>query len=206
MKEQKLTSIVAFILVLLLVLPFAGCAGAAPSLDTLKERFVYLIEESKELNTLFFGKGLPVFRRDGKLSDRKMIYYVDEVRGYDRVMENSAYYSIDEMKAQAELVFSEDYLSELYEGAFDGIMMDDSSAYLRFYDNGEWLHQNTNAIDFGLSERIYDYSTMKIVEPSTADYVNVSVESYSLGDPTVREVFLSFVYENGNWYLDSPTY
>lgn len=206
MKEQKLTSIVAFILVLLLVLPFAGCAGAAPSLDTLKERFVYLIEESKELNTLFFGKGLPVFRRDGKLSDRKMIYYVDEVRGYDRVMENSAYYSIDEMKAQVELIFSEDYLSELYEGAFDGIMMDDSSAYLRFYDNGEWLHQNTNAIDFGLSERIYDYSTMKIVEPSTGDYVNISIESYTLADPTKREVSLSFVYENGNWYLDSPTY
>jgi hypothetical protein len=77
---------------------------------------------------------------------------------------------------------------------------------VRFYDNGEWLYQNTNATDFGLSERIYDYSTMKIVEPSVADYVNVSVESYSLSDPTVREVFLSFVYENGNWYLDSPTY
>ena len=135
-----------------------------------------------------------------------MIYYVDEVSGYDRVMDNSPYYSIDEIKAKAEQVFSKDYLSELYESAFDGIMMDDSSAYLRFYDNGEWLHQNTNAMDFGLSERIYDYSTMKIVEPSTTDYVNISIESYTLADPTKREVFLSFVYENGNWYLDSPTY
>ena len=206
MKNKKLTTLVALTLVLLLVLPLAGCAGTAPSLDTLNERFVYLIEESKELNTLFFGKGLPVFRRDESLSDRKMIYYVDEVSGYDRVMENSPYYSIDEMKAKAELVFSKDYLSDLYESAFDGIMMDDSSAYLRFYDNGEWLHQNTNAMDFGLSERIYDYSTMKIVEPSTTDYVNISIESYTLADPTRREVSLSFVYENGNWFLDSPTY
>ena len=135
-----------------------------------------------------------------------MVYFVDKESGYDRVMENSAFLSIDEMKMASEKVFSSDYLSELYESAFDGIMTGDTSAYVRFYDNGEWLYQNTNATDFGLSERIYDYSTMKIVEPSTGDYVNVLIESYSLGDPTVREVSLSFVYENGNWYLDSPTY
>ena len=203
---KKTVRVLVLSLVVILLFSFVGCSESAPELDALKERFVYLIEESKELNILFFGKGLPVFRRDGSLSDRKMVYFVDKESGYDRVMENSAFLSIDEMKMASEKVFSSDYLSELYESAFDGIMTGDTSAYVRFYDNGEWLYQNTNATDFGLSERIYDYSTMKIVEPSTGDYVNVLIESYSLGDPTVREVSLSFVYENGNWYLDSPTY
>lgn len=47
---------------------------------------------------------------------------------------------------------------------------------------------------------------MKMIDPSSADYINVSVESYSLADNVRRVVYLSFAYENGNWYLDSPTY
>lgn len=206
MRKRAEIRVLVLVLAVLLVLPLSACSGKAPALDGLKERFVYLIEESKELNVLFFGMGLPVYRRDHELSERKMVYFIDEARGYDRVMENTSYLSVDEMKAAAELVFSKDYLSELYESAFDGIILGDADAYMRFYDNGEWLYQNSNATDFGLSERIYDYSTMEIVDPSAEDYVNVSIESYSLSDPTVRTVYLSFIYENGNWYLDSPTY
>ena len=206
MRKRAEIRVLVLVLAVLLVLPLSACSGKAPALDGLKERFVYLIEESKELNVLFFGMGLPVYRRDHELSERKMVYFIDEARGYDRVMENTSYLSVDEMKAAAELVFSKDYLSELYESAFDGIILGDADAYMRFYDNGEWLYQNSNATDFGLSERIYDYSTMEIVDPSAEDYVNVSIESYSLSDLTVRTVYLSFIYENGNWYLDSPTY
>jgi hypothetical protein len=180
--------------------------GGSVNIDDVKERFVYLIEESKELNVVFFGKGLPVYRRDSSISDKKMVYFIDELPGYDRVEENSAFFSIDEIKNAAELVFSKGYLSELYETAFDGIVLGDGGAYIRFYDNGEWFYQNANATEFNLSERIYDYSTMSVVEPSNAEYVNVSIDSYSLADPTVRKVYLSFIYENGNWYLDSPTY
>lgn len=206
MKKNTLIRIVVLIITAFLVLPLVSCSGKAPEINELNERFVYLIEESKKLNVLFFGSGLPVYRRDDLLSDRKMVYFVDSQKGYNRVMDQSPYFSIDEMKAASELVFSEDYLSELYESAFDGVMTGDTTAYVRFYDDGDWLYQNVNAADFKLSERIYDYSTMEIIDPSTADYVNVRVESYSLSDPTRRTVYLSFIYENGNWYLDSPTY
>ena len=198
--------IVILSLVLITILSSVSCAGKVHELDEVKERFVYLIEESKKLNTLFFGTGLPVYRRDDLISERKIIYMTDEYAGYNRVTEQSPYLSVDEMKRACEQIYSEDYRSDLYESAFDGVMTGDSTAYVRFYDDGEWLYQNINATDFKLSERIYDYSTMQIIEPYAADYINVSIESYTLADPTKRTVYLSFIYENGNWYLDSPTY
>lgn len=206
MKKRYAALILAAVLAITLILPLASCSGKAPELDGIKERLVYLIEESKELNILFFGKGLPVYRQDSELSDRKMVYFNTELMGYDRVMENSAFMSIDEIKSTAKEIYSEDYASEIFESATDGIMVGDANAYVRFYDNGEWLHQNRNINDFKVDERIYDYSTMKIVDPSSAGYINVSVESYSLADSVRRIVYLSFVYENGNWYLDSPSY
>ena len=207
MKNFKFISVLALMLAVILTLAvFTSCSSEAPDIDGVKERFVYLIEESKQLNTLFFGSGLPVYRRDEPLSDRKMVYFVDDIAGYNRIMDNSPYFSIDEIKQACENVYSTDYREDLYESAFDGVMTGETSAYVRFYDNGQWLCQNVNATDFKLSERIYDYSTMSVIEPSAEDYINVSIESYTLADPTRRTVYLSFIYENENWYLDSPTY
>ena len=206
MKKRILSAILTVFLIITLVLPLSSCSGKAPELEGIKERLVYLIEESKELNILFFGKGLPVYRQDSELSDRKMVYFNTDISGYDRVMENSAFMSIDEIKAAAEKIYTEDYSSEIFESATDGIMIGEASAYVRFYDNGEWLHQNRSMTEFKVDERIYDYSTMKIIDPSSADYINVSVESYSLSDNIRRVVYLSFAYENNDWYLDSATY
>lgn len=207
MKKKIFIGVLSLILILSATLSMSSCSGKAPNIDDVKERFVYLIEESKELNVIFFGTGLPIYRRDGELSERQMVYYNDKVSGYNKVLlENSEYLSIDDMKAAADLVFSDDYLSELYESAFEGIMTSDANAYVRFYDNTEWLYQNISAGEFALSERIYDYSTMEIVKPSNSKYVTISIESYTLKDATRRSIDLSFVYENGNWFLDSPTY
>jgi len=199
--------IISVLLVISATVTLSSCSGKAPNIEDVNERFVYLIEESKELNVIFFGTGLPIYRRDGELSERQMVYYNDKVSGYNKVLlDNSEYLSIDDIKASADKIFSDEYLSELYESAFDGIMVNDSNAYVRFYDNTEWLYQNINAGEFSLSERIYDYSTMEIVKPSNSKYVTVSIESYTLKDPKRRTVDLTFVYENGDWFLDSPTY
>lgn len=207
MKKKIFISVISVLLLISATLSLGSCAGRVPNMEDVNERFVYLIEESKELNIIFFGTGLPIYRRDGELSERQMIYYNDSSSGYNKVLlENSKYLSIDDMKAAAELIFSDEYISALYESAFDGIMVGDTNAYVRFYDDTEWLYQSISAGEFTLSERIYDYSTMKIVKPSNAKYVTVSIESYTLSDPTRKEINLSFVYENGDWYLDSPTY
>jgi hypothetical protein len=207
MKKRLISGILAVIFTLLSVLSLASCSKrTAPELDNVKERLVYLIEESKELNVIFFGVGLPVYRRDTAIADRKIVYTNDSLGGYDRLSENSQYITIDAMKSEAEKIYSKEYIAALYEGAFEGVLTGNTGAYLRFYDDGKYLYQNSTLYDFTLNERIYDYSTMKIVEPSSADYINVRVESYSLANGIRIEITLSFTFENGDWYLDSPTY
>lgn len=204
--RKRIPALIIAIIIALSAISMSSCSGKAPELDDVKDRFVYLIEGSKELNVLFFGSGLPVYERDSLLADRRGVYYNDSLTSYDHVMENARYISIEDMKYQAEKIYSSEYVTGLYESAFDGIMTGTAQAYLRFYDNGDWLYQNANATNFELSERIYDYSTMKIVKPSNAEYVNIEIESYTLKDSKRKVISLSFVYENGNWYLDSPTY
>lgn len=174
--------------------------------DGMKDRFISLIEESKELNTVFFGAGLPVYHREDELSDRLGIYYNEDLVSYNKVSELASFEYIDMIKAKAATVYSESYLSALYETAFEGVMTGNASAYLRFYEHAGNLYQSMLAKDFGIRERIYDYSTMKIVRPSNSGYINVVIESYTVENPERVEVNLSFIYERGNWYLDSPTY
>ena len=207
MKKRLFTIFLSLIVCLSSVLAMVSCQNSnAPELDDVKERLVYLIEESKELNVVFFGAGLPVFRRESSLSDRKMVYSSDALSGYDRLSENSQYNSIDAIKYAAEQVYSKEYLAAVYEGAFDGILTGNGGAYLRLYDDGTYLYQNTDLHGFTVNERIYDYSTMKIVEPSSADYINVTVESYSIKNSKRITITLSFTFERGDWYLDCPTY
>lgn len=203
---KRILTLTIALVIALSVVSMSSCSGKAPELDNVKDRFVYLIEGSKELNVLFFGSGLPVYERESLLAERRGVYYNDRMTSYNHVMENARYISIEDMKYQAERIYSSEYVAGIYESAFDGIMTGTAQAYLRFYDNGDWLYQNVNAMDFEFSERIYDYSTMKIVKPSNAEYVNVEIESYTLKDSKRKVISLSFVYENGNWYLDSPTY
>lgn len=204
--KKRIISLFLTVLVLFGTVSLFSCSGNAPALEDVKERFIYLIESSKELNTIYFGKGLPIYERESTLADQKGVYYYDDLTTYNRVMESSPYLSIDEIKERSSEIYSSQYLSALYETAFEGVMTGSSSAYFRFYEVSDWLYQNIYATDFELSERIYDYSTVQIVTPSNNEYINITVDSYTLEDRKIKTVSLTFVYEENNWYLDSPTY
>ncbi len=204
--KKAIVSLILITVLIVSALSAVSCSGKAPKLDDVKERFIYLIENSKEINTLYFGSGLPVYERDTLLSNKKGVYYDDKYTTYERVMENSRYLTVNEIKERSERIYSTEYLKAMYETAFEGVMTGSSSAYIRFYESENWLYQNLYATDFELSERIYDYSSMKIVKPSNGEYVNITIDTYTLEDKTVKNISLTFVYERGDWYLDSPTY
>lgn len=189
------------------VLSFASCGTkGAPELDEVKDRFVYLIEESAEINELFFGAGVPVYERDGILAEKRHIYDNIYQDVYNLSMEQSLYYDTSSIKAEAERIYSSKYLKALYETAFDGVLIADGS-YLRFYQEGGQFYQAKNADSFSYQRKIYDFSTMKIVKPSDDDYVTVELEAYDVGMSHKRRTLeITFVKENGEWYLDSPTY
>lgn len=204
--KRKILSIILAVMMLSVSLCMQSCAGKAPELDSVKERFIWLIENSKEINVLFFGKGLPIYEREGMLARELGLYYDDGYSSFNKVMETTRYKSTDEMKKCAEKVYSTDYLKAIYETAFDGYLTGSSSAYMRFYETSDWLYQSIYAPDYKLSERIYDYSSIRMIEPSSDEYINITIDTYTLANRKVKTISLSFVYERGNWYLDSPTY
>ncbi len=205
--KKTFAAAMLIIIIIAVALSSASCSGNAPALEDVKDRMVYLIEGSREINTLFFGKGIPVYDREGLLSSELGVYYDDQYTAYNRALEDSEYLSTDDMKAAAEKIYSEEYLKAIYETAFDGYLTGNAAAYLRFYETSDWLFQNREAVDFKLQERIYDYSTIEIVKPSSDEYINITIESYTIDKPNEKEtVSLGFVFERGNWYLDTPTY
>ncbi len=203
---RRIESILLILIISISVLSMSSCSGKAPELESVRDRFIYLIEGSKEINVMLFGKGLPVYEREDLLSKELGVYYDDKFTSHNAIMPNSKYITADEMKAAAEMVYSKEYLDAIYETAFDGYMTGSSSAYLRFFENTNGLYQSVNARDFGFSERIYDYSTMEIVKPSNGEYINITIDSYTLEDKKAVKTSLAFIYERGNWYLDTPTY
>ena len=63
-------------------------------------------------------------------------------------------------------------------------------------------------------ERIYDYDSITIAKRSRRSYVNVEIRAYGRYADTEKgeivvgwhTVSLSFVNQNGDWRLDTPTY
>jgi hypothetical protein len=190
---------------LIVGIAFSG-GNKAPEMDEVYDRFVYLIEESAEMNEVLFGAGIPVYERDGLITEKRQIYYGISQSVYNLSMEQSEYYSSDEIKAAAEKIYSSRYLKDLYETAFDGVLIADGS-YLRFYEESGKFYQATNADSFNYQRKIYDFSTMKIVNPSDDDYVTVELDAYDVGmSHKARTITVTFVKEGDTWYLDSRTY
>lgn len=188
------------------VMGMVSCGGTAPELDEVYDRFVYLIEESAEMNEVLFGAGIPVYERGSLISEKRQIYYGISQSVYNLSMEQSRYFSTDGIKAEAEKIYSTKYLRALYETAIDGVLVADGS-YLRFYQEGSKFYQTSNASSFEYQRKIYDYSTMRIVKPSDDDYVTVEIGAYDVGmSHKMRTITITFVKEGGEWYLDSPTY
>ncbi len=203
---KKYRAIALILVIIIFAVGSASCSGNAPELDTVKDRFIYLIENSKEINNLFFGKGLPIYDREDKLTAELGVYYDDKLTTYNTVMGNSKFISTDGMREAAERVYSEEYLNAIYETAFAGYLTSGVSAYIRFFENTDGIYQSIYATDFNLADRIYDYSTIEIVKPSNNSYINITIDTYTTENPNITTVRLSFVFERGNWYLDSPTY
>jgi hypothetical protein len=197
-----------------LALPLTSCG--APELDSVKDRFVELIEASYAINDIFFGAGLETYTRDSEFAKEHRIY--DELSAgfdaYEIVKETEGYLDVDAIRAAAEKVYSADYLRGIYTMAFDGYADTDSGTVTTaryLMDNYRLLRYamgDEDSFDFlDGRQRRYDFDSMKITRPSRASHVNLSIDSYLVGDEeNVLNVTLRFVLVDGEWYLDSPTY
>lgn len=145
-------------------------------------------------------------------------YSVTDPDNYDYVSADSEYQSIEQIKAEAEQVYSRDYLNaSVYEALFTGASASEDTEMLRAryieYTNAEdgdgtsALMQSNTYSSLVSETRIFDFSTAKIVKPSSKKLVNIEVETYLESKPDQRQtVRITMVLQDGQWYLDSGTY
>ncbi len=148
-------------------------------------------------------------------------YTKNDPQNYDYVSAESKYLSIDQIKTEAEKIYSLDYLNDsVYEGLFTGVASADAasnlsglaSRYIEYTDvnsgDGTPVLMQSNVYPALVKEtRIFDFSTAKVVKPGSKKVVNIEVETYLESAPSDRiTVKVTMVKIDGVWYLDSGTY
>ena len=192
------------------VFGLASCGRSdAPELEEVYDRLVQVIEASHEVNVLLFGVGLPTYARGDAEDELVHRYYGfgDESRVY--VTPYAKYKSIEEMKTAIAAVYSTAYRQSLYESLFTGYVADEMSVAMpaRFMEDDRYLYMSAYVDPLVEGVRVYDYASMEILEYSEdISRLRVTIRSYAEDHPDEwRTVYLSFVHENGDWYLDSPS-
>ena len=197
---------------ILLTVIMSSCCDAgrepAPEMDEVYDRLVQVIEASHEVNVLLFGAGLPVYPRGDAEDLLVHRYYGVTDNGQQFVTPYAKYGSIAEMQTAIAAVYSTEYRESLYESLFTGYAADEMSVVMpaRFSEDERFLYMSQYVSPLVEGVRVYDYASMQIVEYSHASRLRVSIRSYTEDRPEEwKTVYLSFVYENGDWYLDSPS-
>lgn len=118
------------------------------------------------------------------------------------------YLTVSDIKTAAEQVYSKSYLMSIYETMFVGYIESGMTdmIYARYYEGQDGLMILKEADVWITANRIYDYDTMKIVRPSNGKQITVEVNSHLEGESETLTVRLSFIMQDGQWYLNSPSY
>jgi hypothetical protein len=206
MKSRFLCLLLAIFLCLALPLSLSGCAQDMPDVAAVYDTVVDLIERSYAANDILYGYGLPVIDIGSEYAELNYTYSANDYANYEYVSELSPYVSVVSIREMLEEVYSTEFLATYYTTLFDGFMTGDTVFPARYYETGNWLYQSVDIEPLVTWQRIYDYSTMRVIKPSSADYVTVEIDTHLEGDDTVLPVKISMVYERGGWYLDAPTY
>lgn len=208
--KRTLTILLAALMLAGSAVGLASCSASepAPDMDQVYDRLVQVIEASHEVNVLLFGAGLPVYPRGDAEDELVHRYYGVADNGQQFVTPYAKYASIAEMQAAIAAVYSTEYRESLYESLFTGFAADEMSVVMpaRFSEDERFLYMSQYVDPLVDGVRVYDYASMEIVSYSHSSRLRVSVNSYTEDDPEEwKRVYLSFVYENGDWYLDSPS-
>lgn len=186
--------------------------NAAPRIENIYDRMVYLMESSQEVNALIYGCGLPVWEDDSEYVEFMHVYYgLDTARNYEIVMPNAKYLSIEQMKNAIEKIYGKEYIDKvIYPAIFDGIAISDNNGgsvigVARYYEEGNYLWQTKEfRVKPYTGMRVYDYSTMQVRSLGKTDRCVVTVDSWLEDTPDkVENVEILITKQDGQWYLDN---
>lgn len=201
-------------LLLLVMLPMSLSSCAAPALEDIYDRVVELVEGSYEVNSVFYGVGLPVLRADSEYAELNRVYYdFAQSESYEYVSPYAKFLSEDEIMAAARRVYGESMLQNVLSvSAFTGYAIEDGIggsmvSRARYIIQNNRFCQSTKESDVRYTAiRIYDYSTMQVHSLGRSDACSVTMDSYLESDPSaIDNIELYLILQNGEWYLDSFT-
>jgi hypothetical protein len=201
--------IICLLLTLLLLLcPLSSCGQRSqpPALEQIYDEVVALVEASHTINDAVFGRGLPVYEIGSDYALKNDLYKESDYASYQYVSAASPYLSTGQIKDALLSVYSEEYVASLSTVLFDGFVMGSSIVRAQLSESSGQLMQSTDYEPLYTHHRIYDYSTMRIVKPSSAQYVTIELESHLEHEQTSMTVSLSLVLEEDGWRLDTPTF
>ena len=218
MKQTKRRLCCLFLALLLFgssPLLFSSCA---PKVEDLYDRVVWLLTESQSVNEVIWGEGLAVWEKDSEFAKEEHLYDNDNYlyykltdKDYLFVSDQAAFHSIEEIKAEAERYYTEDYLkASVYPQTFDGVLLDTMGSRIllkpRFYEEGNKLFQYENAENYySTGKWVYDFSTMKVVRRISnrqTCYVSLLATLDTTGESqTVR---IKLQVQNNQWFLAGP--
>ena len=186
-----------------------------------KEDYKYLLVTDKTREgeePVFVGSDGNKYYSIDYIEKKYDFYYTDNSpEGYDYVKFDSEIGSVAQIKEIAEKVYSKAYLEDIvYETLFIGAVSPEGteleSLNARYIDRDDadlgtvLMKSNTYEV-VSNEKRIFKYDTAKIVRPSNKNTVNVTMDSYLESAPEeIINVRVTLIKQNGEWYLDSPTY
>lgn len=201
MMKNILTRAAALVAAVVFTMLLASCARPYDESEIVAAS-AELIEASYEINTVFFGSGLPAEESD------------DEVLRHLEISPDSPYKTKEEIKAATLAVYSPDYAEFLFEKAFvgfsvsvgDGDSVDaDSIVDARYVEyGGRLVMLPLDEEDVMKLDRTYDTSAVTVVSQKRGR-ATLSVPSFVDGVPA-EDITLTVVMTDGGWRLDTPTY
>ncbi len=161
-----------------------------------------LIEASYEINTIYFGSGLPGVKSD------------DEILKHYEIAEDSPYRTEQEIKTATLAVYTEDYCEYLFEKAFSGFSVslgDEDSVDSEEIIDARYVEYAGRLVILPIDEdeimkldRTYDTANIKVVKQKNGR-VTLSVPSFVDGVPD-EDITLTVIKTDNGWRFDSPTY
>lgn len=219
---KKIASLCALaILFALCLCIFCSCSQKKtppPDFNTVRDELIERIENSKGINDIFWGDGLPVIPIGSDRADDFGLYNPFDTNTTDDygVWEfvdpaKTDYISIERIKALAESAYSTAFLAPIYQAQFVGLYnnVEGHAINPHYYEDNYGFWKNTNSEnEFKLFDktRIYKYETMKMDEAkSSGERIFVTVDTYLEGEDKILSVELVFDKQENGWYLSTPT-
>lgn len=196
-------------LTLTLSLAFSSCSGLSD--QEIVEIASALLEDSYEINRIFYGTGVPLDSRSLELAKEQLTQDSDvRIAAYAEVDAEYPYKCTEDLKNAALKVYTAAYCEGMFEVAFFGHKDSATGAlveYARFIDNEYGILTQRVDIEDEIiyTGRTYDINTVNVVRQGVG-YVLFTVDSVLDGKPSDTVKIKMMKDQDGSWKLDNPTY